>query len=173
MLVFTDGACLRNGAPDARAAWAFIDGADPRDQAHSVSGRLERIGPFGDAGKQTSNRAELRAVLAVLAFRAWWGEGFHSMVIATDSEYVVKGITERVQNWISRGWRTVKGTPVVNRDYWEALLGETERLHSQDVALKFWRIPRDLNHDADAAARSAANQPAEEVFTRVHGLFGY
>jgi ribonuclease HI len=45
-------------------------------------------------------------------------------VVVTDSEYVRLGITRWLAGWRSRGWKTVKGDPVRNRDLWEALDAE-------------------------------------------------
>jgi ribonuclease HI len=42
----------------------------------------------------TSNRAEMLAVINALLIHFWMGEGFERIVIATDSEYVVRGICE-------------------------------------------------------------------------------
>ena len=50
-------------------------------------------GPFGDPGIQSSNRAELRAVIAALEFQVWDDESLKTVVIATDSEYVTLGAT--------------------------------------------------------------------------------
>lgn len=50
-----------------------------------LSDRLELEGPFGDSHQQTSIRAELRAVIAALSSRVWRGEGFKTIVVATDS----------------------------------------------------------------------------------------
>jgi len=105
-LIFTDGACLNNGQAIPRAGWAFV--AEPPELAatHScdnVKGRLEKKGPFGDDGTQTSNRAELRAVLVALGLRHWPGEGFAMLVFATDSEYVVEGATKWVKTWLKMG----------------------------------------------------------------------
>lgn len=117
-LIFTDGACLDNGQAHARAGWAFITG--PRGDVNGKvvdgrnKGRLETRGPFGDEGAQTSNRAELRAVIAALCFRHWPGEGFKTMVFATDSAYVVDGATEWVKKWTKNGWKTSVGAPVKN-----------------------------------------------------------
>jgi ribonuclease HI len=122
-LIYTDGACLNNGQAAARAGWACAF----RPQHSGVGGRLENHGPFGDYARQTSNRAELRAVIGALRFRYLVGGGFSTLVIATDSDYVVKGATEWVSSWIRKGWKTAKGTAVQNRDLWEALLGEVER----------------------------------------------
>jgi ribonuclease HI len=118
------------------------------DKELTCSNRLEKKGPFGDDGPQTSNLAELRAVIAALRFRFWPGEGFRTFVVAADSEYVVEGAT----TWAR------------NRDLWEALLGEAERYEKDGMKIEFWRIPRALNERADAAANKAAgetNVPAQ------------
>lgn len=126
-----------------------------------ISRRLENHGPFrGPAESQTNNRAELRAVIAVPRFRHWSdpGEGFKSNVVATDSEYVVKGATKWAKGWMKNGWKTSTGGAVKNKDLWELLLGEVERWHDEDLKVMFWRIGRDLNSVADAAAKKAAEE---------------
>lgn len=167
VLVFTDGACINNGQANPKAGWAFVHGpraqGDPgNDPARFTAGRLEKKGPFGDAGGQTSNRAEMRAAIAALRFRHWPGEGFESMVIATDSEYVVEGATGWVRGWIRNGWKTRTGGDVKNKDLWECLLGDIERFQVEyGMRVEFWRIPRELNGIADSAAKTAAAK--EEV----------
>ncbi|KAJ2966864.1 hypothetical protein NUW58_g10568 [Xylaria curta] len=126
--------------------------------ALKASARLEQKGPFGDPSVQSSNRAELRAVIAALRLRHWTGEGFNTMVIATDSEYVTSGSTEWSKNWIRNGWRTAGRADVKNKDLWEMLLGEVERWHDEGLSIQFWRIPRDWNKVADAAAKKAAEE---------------
>ncbi|RCI08412.1 hypothetical protein L249_8911 [Ophiocordyceps polyrhachis-furcata BCC 54312] len=152
-LIYADGACLNNGQANPKAGWAFY--FQP-GTGGIVSGRLERQGPFGDESPQTSNRAELRAVIAALRFRYWPGEGFRTLVLATDSEYVAMGATTRVRRWIRNGWRTSAGLGVKNRDLWEALLGEAERWHERGLKIQFWKIPRHQNTTADRAAKEAA-----------------
>ncbi len=100
----------------------------------------------------------MRAVIAALRFRAWDGEGFKTIVIATDSEYVTQGSTEWVQTWIRNGWQKNDKTEVKNKDLWEALLGEVERLQERGVSIQFWRIRRDWNKVAHAAAKKAAER---------------
>ncbi|KAJ4403729.1 hypothetical protein N0V82_010612 [Gnomoniopsis sp. IMI 355080] len=157
-LIYTDGACLNNGQPNPRAGWAFV--FSPSSLA---SGRLENQGPFGGPSQpQTSNRAELRAVIAALRFRHWTAEGFQSVVIATDSEYVVNGATTWARGWVKNGWRTAAGAAVKNRDLWEMLLGEVERWDEEGLEVVFWRIGRQLNEVADAAAKKAAEEKADE-----------
>lgn len=156
-LILTDGACLDNGRPNPKAGWAFWHGESHRGKC-VASGRLENKGPFGEEGAQTSNRAELRAVLAALRFRHWPGERFHTCVIATDSVYVVEGCTNWARTWMRNGWTTRAGQPVDNKDMWEAVLGEIEKKHDDGMAVEFWRIARELNTVADDASRTAAQQ---------------
>ena len=117
-LIRTDGPCLDNGREDPKAGWAFWHGFGPSGDPLVASGRLEKKGPFGDDGLQTSNRAELRAVIAALRFRYWPGEGFTTLVIATDSQYVVEGATNWARTWVENGWVRRAGGAVQNRDLW-------------------------------------------------------
>jgi ribonuclease HI len=165
-LIFTDGACLDNGQANPRAGYAFVAGP-----SNIYKNRLEKKGPFGDDGLQTSNRAELRAVLAALGFRHWPGEGFTTLVIATDSEYVVEGVTKWVKAWLKNDWKTAARKPVKNKDLWEMLLGEVERFKGYGMDLEFWRISRDLNAVADKAAKEgAAIEDVPETYSAVIGM---
>ncbi|GAB1314707.1 ribonuclease H [Madurella fahalii] len=156
VLIRTDGACVDNGQPNPKAGWAFWHGSGPSGELLVASGRLETKGPFGDDSIQTSNRAELRAVIAALRFRYWPGEGFHTLVVATDSKYAVEGSTNWAKKWVENGWTTRGGAGVKNRDLWEVLLGEIERYKDEGMTVEFWRIPREWNTVADAAAKEAA-----------------
>ncbi|KAJ4293128.1 hypothetical protein N0V90_008410 [Kalmusia sp. IMI 367209] len=170
ILIFTDGACLNNGQPNPAAGWAFVHGPGSAGQPLITSGRLERKGPFGEDCIQSSNRAELRAVIAALRFRHWVGEGFTSVVFATDSEYVVEGSTQWANSWVQNGWKTSAGKGVKNKDLWEMLLGEVERWQEKGLVIKFWRIPRAWNHVADAAAKSAAAEVEVDEWADAYGL---
>lgn len=156
LLIFTDGACLSNGQAEPRAGWAIIDGEDARGEPEKLAGRLEKRGPFNAPCVQTNNRAELRAVLAALRSHFWPSEGFHTVVVATDSEYVVEGATTWACEWVCNAWRKNAYADVKNRDLWEALLGEVEEYKGRGLTVKLWRIPRAWNADADAAAKEAA-----------------
>ncbi|KAK4230170.1 putative rnase h domain protein [Podospora fimiseda] len=163
MLMFTDGSCLANGMADPRAGWAFIFRTGSKGM---VSGVLEQKGPDGELHIATSNRAELRAVIAALEFRSWWGEGWERIVIATDSEYVVNGATSWLRAWAARGWRTLGGSPVKNRDLWERLSERMRMCAEGGSEVSFWRIPRGWNSDADQAAKKAAGGSQSMVESR-------
>lgn len=154
----TDGACLNNGQANPKAGWAFFQGETITREPSVASGRLEKHGPWGDEGNQTSNRAELRAVLAALRARYWHGEGAKTVVLATDSSYVVDGATQWVRGWVNNDWKTRAqrgggGGDVKNKDLWEMILGECERAHDNGLAIQFWHIPREWNTIADAGAK--------------------
>ncbi len=119
---------------------------------------------------QTSNRAELRAVIAALRFRHWPAH-FHTVVIATDSAYTVEGSTKWAKTWVKHGWTSSGGVAVKNRDLWEALLGEIERRKEDGTTVEFWRIPREWNTVADAAAKAAAaEKDAPDKWCDVFGV---
>ncbi|KAK7946833.1 uncharacterized protein PG986_011154 [Apiospora aurea] len=172
LLLLTDGACLNNGQANPKAGWAFVHqaGTGPDDPPGVAEGRLESKGPFGDDAIQSSNRAELRAVIAALRFRHWAGENFHTAVIATDSVYVVEGSTVWARNWIRNGWMTRGRAPVKNSDLWEMLLGEVERWKDAGMDIQFWRIPREWNTVADAAAKAAAENHDVDEWRDIIGM---
>ena len=170
ILIYTDGCCLNNGKDFAKAGCAFFFRPSAAEVKGYVSFRLEHTGPSGQSHPQTSNRAELRAVIAALQFRRWDGEGFRRLVIATDSEYVVEGATVRVKKWKTNGWRTATKAPVKNRDLWEFLMEQIAVANHRGVHVSFWRIPREQNVDADAAAKAVANDPDRATFAKIVGV---
>lgn len=174
MIIFTDGACLRNGQADAVAGCALVYRPANEGPALIRYGtyrlRLEQRGPTGEIQPQTSNRAELRAVIAALHFREWVGEGWERLVIATDSEYIVKGATEWLQGWIRKDWKTSKKESVKNKDLWELLLKEVRRHAAMGLQVLFWAIPRALNAEADAAAKEAAELEEVPTFIKHQGI---
>lgn len=171
ILIYADDACLNNGQPNPRAGWAFLFKPESNQPTGIVCGCLEKRGPFGDETTQTSNRAELRAVLAALRFRHWRGEGFTTLVFATDSEYIAEGATTWIRSWVRNGCKTSTGAEVKNKDMWEMLLGEIERWDDSGLKIQFWRIPRTLNVMADDAAKQAARKVEDpDEYCEINGV---
>ncbi|CAI6309790.1 unnamed protein product [Periconia digitata] len=167
-MVFVSGVCLDEGQADSRAGWGII--VDPCElvadsSPRGVNGRLEEEGPFGDKAPQTGSRAELRAVLGALHYCDWFSEGLTSMVLAIDSETVVKGATEWIKKWVKTGWKTSNRTPVKNKDLWEALLGQIETEAEKGLEVHFWRIDRTFNVGAQELAKKGAMLPAVKEYT--------
>jgi ribonuclease HI len=172
ILIYTDGACLRNGQSNPQAGFAFVYRPSAYNQTGTlthggtINMRLETMGPTGETYTQTSNRAELRAVIAALQFLDWRADcnrSWRSLVFATDSEYVAVNATERIEHWEATGWKlaSYKGrapAPVKNQDLWELLLQVIRQLQGNGVNVAFWRIPREWNERADEFAKKGAEQ---------------
>ena len=101
--VYTDGACKGNPGPGGWGAWLSMGGHE-RDMC-------------GGEKRTTNNRMELTAVIEALATL----KRTCDVSIYTDSDYVRKGITEWIDNWKSRGWKTADKKPVKNVDLWQRL----------------------------------------------------
>lgn len=112
--------------------------------------------PIGDEGTFRRRQHSDQQPGGALRFQYWPGEGFHTILFATDSEYVVEGSTKWAKTWVKHGWAKRKGGAVKNQDIWEALLGEVERYKDDGMDVQFWRIPRECNAVADEAAKMAA-----------------
>lgn len=103
-VAYTDGACKGNpGAGGWGAHLIFSDG------------RTQDL--YGGDKETTNNRMELMGAIQALK---------HSPVeqkleIWTDSSYVKKGITEWIEGWKKRGWKTASKKPVANQDLWQQL----------------------------------------------------
>ncbi|KAI8813974.1 ribonuclease H-like domain-containing protein [Cladochytrium replicatum] len=164
LLIFTDGCCINNGKADreTRAGFAFVF----RPNDGNVSAPLE----IYENLRPTNNRAELRAVIAALEYREWPGEGAEEVVIASDSEYVVAGISERIHNWIARDWRTANRMPVANQDLWEKLLARVQYFEKGNIPVKFWLIPREWNTMADRLAKAGAEEEPPVGYMRLLGV---
>ena len=105
--IYTDGACKGNPGPGGWAALLLH-----ADHEKELSGH---------APDTTNNRMELMA--AIESLRAL--KTPCRVDLYTDSQYVRLGITEWLQGWIKRGWRTADKKPVKNQDLWEDLLAAT------------------------------------------------
>lgn len=161
-LAYADGACSDNGQQNPQAAWATVlrPSIDDNILPCIESGRLELKGPFGDESVATSNRAELRAAIAVLRRKDWRADGFTSVVIATDSSYLVDGATGWARGWVTNGWKTRTGGSVKNKDLWELFLGEVEKCRETGLEVELWKIPREMNEVADAVAKETISVAA-------------
>lgn len=109
--IFCDGACSGNPGP---GGWGCILRYQGREKALS-----------GAEVQTTNNRMELTAAITALASLT---RPCH-VVLTTDSQYLVKGMTEWLSGWIRKGWVNSKKEPVLNRDLWERL-AELAKVHT-------------------------------------------
>jgi ribonuclease HI len=169
-LIYTSGVCLGKGQVEPKGGWAFVFGPQERDTTSSVNERLEYQGPMGDFADPTSNRAELRAIIGALHYRNWVSEGFTTLILAADSEYVVKGATEWIRAWLQRRWRKSDGAVVSNVNMWEVFLGEVERWYEYAVEIQLWKIPREWNTEANWLAKDGAQLGEELTYKERLGI---
>lgn len=107
-MAFTDGACRGNPGP---GGWGVL---------YRFQGKEREI--YGGDCATTNNRMELMAAIQAL-------ENLKRpcrVCICTDSQYLMKGMTEWLPNWIRRGWRTASKEPVKNVDLWQRLVTASE-----------------------------------------------
>lgn len=72
----------------------------------------------GFAPHTTNNRMELTATIEALKKL----KGKATVVIKTDSKYVINGITKWVFGWEKNGWQTSQKADVLNKDLWQELV---------------------------------------------------
>ena len=68
----------------------------------------------GGEAETTNNRMEMTAVIRALESLKRSCE----VMIYTDSVYVMKGITEWIEQWKKRNWKTAAKKPVKNVELW-------------------------------------------------------
>jgi ribonuclease HI len=107
--MYTDGACSGNPGP---GGWGAV----------LIAGKHRKELSGGEA-ETTNNRMEMMAVIrGAEALKRGY-----SVDIYTDSTYVMKGVTEWLEGWKKRGWRTASRQPVKNVDLWQRLEKALER----------------------------------------------
>ncbi|MDQ2139302.1 ribonuclease HI [Alcaligenaceae bacterium B3P038] len=138
--MWTDGACKGN---PGLGGWGAL----------LISGTHEKT-LHGGEPVTTNNRMELTAPIEAL--RALTRPC--TVTIHTDSQYVMKGMTEWLVNWKKRGWMTADKKPVKNADLWKALDEQVQRHHVS------WRWVRGHNGDVNnERADVLANQGVDEA----------
>lgn len=139
VVIFTDGGCRGNPGP---GGW----------------GALLRFGDhekeiYGYEEETTNNRMELMAAIRAL-------ETLNRdcpVVITTDSQYVRQGITEWMEGWKKRGWKTAAKKPVKNKDLWQRL-DEAVKQHDVD-----WQwVKGHSGHEGNERADELANRAMDE-----------
>jgi ribonuclease HI len=83
------------------------------------------------------------------------------VTLYTDSAALVAGITERLPWWRSRGWRTIKGRKVQDRELWQQLAALAATRQVSWVWVKS-HAGHPGNERVDQLARAQARQASEQ-----------
>ncbi|MFX4226833.1 MAG: ribonuclease HI [Porticoccaceae bacterium] len=141
VVIYTDGACRGNPGP---GGWGAL---------LKYGGREKHL--WGGEQNTTNNRMELMgAIKALEALKQGCSVELH-----TDSTYVLKGITEWLEGWKAKGWKTASKKPVKNVDLWQRLDEEIQR---HQIA---WKWVKGHSGDPDNdVADALANRGIDELW---------
>ncbi|WP_369061348.1 ribonuclease HI [Caulobacter sp. 73W] len=134
VLIYTDGACSGNPGPGGWGAVLMYG-----DKRKTMCG--------GEPGT-TNNRMELMgAIVALETLNRPCKVELH-----TDSQYVMKGVTQWIHGWKAKGWKTADKSPVKNEDLWKRLDAARAR-HDVDWRWVKGHAGNPYNEEADELAR--------------------
>ena len=137
--IFTDGACRGNPGP---GGWGAILRLGSKEKEL-----------WGGERETTNNRMELTAAIRALAAL----RRPVAAIVHTDSQYVLKGISEWIHGWKRNGWKTADRKPVKNADLWQQLDAVT-RQHRLEWVWVRGHTGHPENERADALANRGINE---------------
>ncbi len=138
--IYTDGACRGNPGP---GGWGTL---------MRFKGKEREL--CGGEAETTKNRMELMAVIQGLEALSRSCD----VRITTDSQYVMKGVTEWMANWKKRGWKTAARKPVKNVDLWQRLDAAL-----QGHTLSWQWVKGHTGHPENERADALANRGIDEL----------
>ena len=138
--IYTDGACRGNPGP---GGWgAVLECGDYKKEI------------CGGAILTTNNIMELTAVIEALKII----KKESKIVITTDSKYVQNGITDWINTWKLKGWKTANKKPVKNKELW-VKLDELTNLHD----IKWEWVKGHAGHPGNEKADELANKGIDKL----------
>ena len=138
--IYTDGACRGNPGP---GGWgAILECGDYKKEI------------YGGAMLTTNNIMELTAVIEALKII----KKESKIIITTDSKYVKNGITDWINNWKVKGWKTANKKPVKNKELW-IQLDELKNMHD----IKWEWVKGHAGHPGNEKADELANKGIDEL----------
>lgn len=141
--IYTDGACRGNPGP---GGWGALLICGSKQKALN-----------GAEALTTNNRMELLAVIKALEALTKPCKA----ILTSDSKYVLQGITEWMDGWKKRGWKTAGKHPVKNQDLWEQL-DRLNQIHKID-----WRwIKGHSGHPENERVDQLANEAIDDFLEK-------
>ena len=138
--IYTDGACKGNPGPGGWGALLEYDG---------YTKEIKGFSPL-----TTNNIMELKAVIEALKIIKYPSK----IIIMTDSKYVKNGISDWINNWKAKGWKTANKKPVKNKELWK----ELDNLSSRHEIEWKW-VKGHAGHPGNEKADQLANEGIENA----------
>lgn len=138
--IFTDGACRGNPGP---GGWGVL---------LRYQGKERTL--HGGEVETTNNRMELMA--AIIGLESL--KESCRVTLTTDSKYVTNGITDWIENWKNKAWKTAAKKPVKNEDLWRRL-DEISQQHE----IKWQWVKGHSGHRENELVDALANQGIDEL----------
>jgi len=104
----------------------------------------------GNHPSATNNRMELQAAIAALRTL----KRPCRIQLYTDSQYLRKGISQWIENWAAKGWKSKGGKPIANADLWRILWQQAKR-HQIEWHWVKAHAGNEFNERVDTLARQA------------------
>ena len=141
--IYTDGACKGN---PGEGGWGAI-------LYHEISSKTI----YGYESLTTNNRMELTAAIKSLGF---FKEKV-SVLIYTDSKYVMNGVNTWIHSWKKNNWKTSSKKDVKNVDLWISL-DKLNNFHDVDWKWVKGHSGNEGNEHADMLANLAISEKSDK-----------
>ncbi len=145
--VYADGGCRNNQKSNNIGGWGAV-------LSFNCNQKIKEI--KGSAINTTNNIMELTSCIKAL-------ETIKDKTIRTevimDSQYVISGINQWVDNWIKKGWRKADKRPVENKELWQRLV----ELKNEFRSISFIKCSGHSDNTGNNRADELANDAMDEV----------
>ena len=138
--IFTDGGCKGNPGPGGYGCIIRGDG--------------NVLELKGSHPQTTNNIMEMTAAIVALKELSQP----YQVTLTTDSQYLVKGMTEWIHNWIKKGWLTASKQPVKNKELWQ----ELHSLSKQHKITWIW-VKGHAGHPENERCDQLANEAMDNI----------
>jgi ribonuclease HI len=154
-ILHLDESCLGNGREGENPG-----GGGGLIEARDGQGRIQRRDFYISAPATTNNRMALAGAIAGLQLLSR-KDARLSVLIVSDSQYLVKGMREWVPGWTVRGWKRREG-PIENLELWKALLASSRRHEVQWTWVRGHKGHAKNEYANDLAVKAAREQTTSD-----------
>lgn len=145
IVIHCDGGCRGNQNKENIGGWGVLI---------EYSGNTKEI--YGNDINTTNNKMELKSCIEALKSLKRYDI---PVEVTMDSEYVIKGITQWINNWIKKGWKTSKGKKPENLELWK----ELHQLKSKFKEIEFYHCKGHSGNVGNDRADELANIAMDEI----------